>query len=110
MASCFLVFGVFCFFVSLGVFWLAYATAIATQGTSHVSDPQGSSHQRQVPDPLSEAGIEPASSWILVSWIGFHCATVGTLSVASLVNLNNHQVDLFGGNFREVLSYVIIKK
>ena len=44
----------------------AYATATATRDLKRVCDLHHSSRQCQILYPLSEARIEPASSWILV--------------------------------------------
>jgi len=48
---------------------LATATATAMRNLSHVCDLQLSSWQCRIPDPLNEARVEPASSYILVRFI-----------------------------------------
>ena len=48
---------------------LAYATVSATWDMSHVCILHHSSGQHQIPDPLSKAGIEPTTSWILVRFV-----------------------------------------
>ena len=47
----------------------AYSTATAMSDLSHIYDLHRSSWQCQILNPLSEAAIEPASSWILVRFI-----------------------------------------
>ena len=47
----------------------AYLTATATPDRSWVFDLHHSSRQHQILNPLSQAGIEPESSWILVRFI-----------------------------------------
>ena len=46
-----------------------YTTATATQDQSLICDPHHSSRQRQILNPLSEARLEPTSSWILVRFL-----------------------------------------
>ena len=48
---------------------LAYATATARPDPTHSCDLHHSSRQCQSLNPLSKAGIEPATSWILVRFI-----------------------------------------
>ena len=48
---------------------LAYTTAAATWDLSHVCDLHHNSWQCWIPDPLSEARVEPKFSWILVGFI-----------------------------------------
>ena len=55
----------------------AYSTATATPDPSHICDLQHSSWQRWVLNPLSEARMEPTSSWILVGLVTTR-TTVGT--------------------------------
>ena len=55
----------------------AYTTATATQDPSHICDLRHSSPQHRILNPLSEAGIETASSWILVGFTD-HWATKRT--------------------------------
>ena len=50
---------------------LAHTTATATWDPSLDCDLPHGLGQRQIPDPLSKAGVESASSWILS---GFICA------------------------------------
>ena len=47
----------------------AYITATATWHPSRVCNLYHSSGQRGILNPLSKAGIEPASSWLLVRFI-----------------------------------------
>ena len=47
----------------------AYARATATPDLSHVFDLQHSSWHCQILNPLSKAGIEPATSWFLVGFV-----------------------------------------
>ena len=58
----------------------AYTTATATRDTSHIHDLRHSSWQCWIPDPLSEARIEPAPSWILVRFVSTEASllTVGS--------------------------------
>ena len=55
----------------------AYTTVTATPDPSHICDLQHSSWQRWVLNPLSEARMEPTSSWILVGLVTTR-TTVGT--------------------------------
>ena len=48
---------------------LGTAIATATWDPSHLCNLHHSSQQSQIPDPLSLAGVEPASSWILVRFV-----------------------------------------
>ena len=48
---------------------VAYATAIAMPDPSHICNLHHSSWQRRLLNPPSKAGIEPASSWILVGFV-----------------------------------------
>ena len=72
-------------FHSYNFFFGLYRTASAAHGGSQARGPieavaaglHHSSQQRQILDALSEARVEPASSWILVGFIN-HCATTGT--------------------------------
>ena len=48
---------------------LAYATATVMWDLSRVSDPHHSSWQHQILNPLSKAGIEPATSWFLAGFV-----------------------------------------
>ena len=54
-----------------------YTTATATPDASLVCDLHHSSRKCRIPDPLMEAGIEPASSWKLVGFASC-CTTMGT--------------------------------
>ena len=47
----------------------AYTTATATRDLSLMCDPHHSSGQREILNPLSEARIESALSWILVGFV-----------------------------------------
>ena len=47
----------------------AGTTATATQDLNHVRDLHRSSQQRQTLNALSEAGVEPAPSWMLVRFV-----------------------------------------
>ena len=47
----------------------AYTTATATQDLSRVCDLHRCSWQHQILNPLSEAGIESATSWFLVRFV-----------------------------------------
>ena len=47
----------------------ADTTATAMQDLSHICDLHHSSRQRQILNPLSEARIEPATSWFLIGFI-----------------------------------------
>ena len=51
-----------------GAVALAYATATATPDLSHVCDLHRSSRQPWILNSLSEAEIEPATSWFLVGF------------------------------------------
>ena len=62
--------------VQLELQLLACDTAIATVDQSHCNL-QHSSQQCQVLNPLSEAGVDPTSSWKLVGFVT-QCATAGT--------------------------------
>ena len=55
--------------VKLDLHLLAYTTATATQDLSCICNLYHSSQQHQIAHPLSEARIEPTSSWILVRFI-----------------------------------------
>ena len=55
--------------VELELQLLAYAIATAMQGPSLVCNLHHSSQQCRILNPLSEAGIEPTSSWILVEFM-----------------------------------------
>ena len=55
----------------------AYPTATAMQDPSRVYGPHHSSWQRQILDPLSEAG-DRTRNLMVPSQIRFHCATMGT--------------------------------
>ena len=61
----------------------AYATATATPDLSHICDLHHSSQQHQILNSLSNA-----RDWthylVVSSWIGFHCATTGTLQILFL--------------------------
>ena len=46
-----------------------YTTATAMQDLGHIFDLHHSSWQHQILNPLSNARVEPASSWMLVSFI-----------------------------------------
>ena len=48
---------------------LAYTTATEMQDLSCVCHVHHSSWQRQILNPLSRTGIEPASSWVLIRFI-----------------------------------------
>ena len=48
---------------------LAYNTATATPESSRICDLHYSSYQRRILNPLSEARVELASSWIQVGFI-----------------------------------------
>ena len=47
----------------------AYTIATATPDPSRVCDLHHSSWQHQLLNPLSKAGIEPASSWLIVVFV-----------------------------------------
>ena len=47
----------------------AYTTATATEDPSCICDLHPSSWQRRILNPLSETGIEPTTSWFLVTFI-----------------------------------------
>ena len=47
----------------------AYTTATAMQDLSRICDLHHRSWQHQILDALSEAGIQPASSWMLVRFV-----------------------------------------
>ena len=48
---------------------LAYITATAMRDPSHICDLHHSSRQRQTRNPLSEAGIKPTTSRLLVRFV-----------------------------------------
>ena len=48
---------------------LAYPTATATADSSHVCNLRYSSQQCQILNPLSKAGVEPATTWFLVRFV-----------------------------------------
>ena len=48
---------------------LAYTTATTAQDLSRIYDLHHSSRQRQILDPLTRPGMEPACSWILVGFV-----------------------------------------
>ena len=78
----------------------ACATATATRDPSHVCNPHHSSHQRWIPDPLSEA-----RGWICILMgtgrICFCCATIGTL----LLDFLFYILGVFRGNPKQVKEY-----
>ena len=47
----------------------AYTTATAMWDLSHICNLHHSSQQCQILNPLSEAGIKPTSSWIIVGFV-----------------------------------------
>ena len=47
----------------------AYATATATQDPSRIRDLHHGPRQHRILNPLSWAGIEPVSSWILLGFV-----------------------------------------
>ena len=55
--------------VKLELMPLAYTTATATPYPSRICDLHHSSWHRRILNPLSEAGIEPVSSWVPVGFI-----------------------------------------
>ena len=70
--------------VELGLYLLAYATAIATRDPSHICNPHHSSWQRWTPNSLNEARVRIC---ILTdtSQLCYHCATMGTPKVSFIV-------------------------
>ena len=66
----------FFFFLFL-LFWAAPTRATAMLDLSLICNLHHSPQQRQILNPLSDAGIETATSWFLVG-IHFHFATTGT--------------------------------
>ena len=63
--------------VELELQLLAYATAIATRNTSLICNLNCNLRQHWILNPLSEARIDPESSWILVGFLTCR-ATMGT--------------------------------
>ena len=53
----------------IGATVAAYTTVIASPDLNHICDLHHSSRQLQIPDPMSEAKIKFASTWILVRFI-----------------------------------------
>ena len=61
-----------------------YTTATAMQDSSHICDLHHSSQQCQLLNPLSEAR-DPTHNLMFPSWNCFHCATMRTPTLLSII-------------------------
>ena len=75
---------------------LAYTTATATPASELCLRP---SRQHQIFNPLSEAGVEPVSSWILVWLVAaesqWELPVLGILNVFLIITIARASVGLF---------------
>ena len=76
-----------------------YATATAMQDSSHICNLHHSSWQRQILNPLSEAG-DQTCKLMVTSQIHFYCTTMGT-PISVIYTLNTSQVNISLKRFLE---------